>query len=209
MNCEETYDRLIEMENGSITGLELRQFTAHLDSCEVCQCTARSSAALREIKGQELSSVPAGLFDEVMQRTVRIAKPTGSRFWLGAGFGGALAASVVLVVMSLGLGTGTSPQPVDVIEFRVSTHESRDLNVAIDLERNLVGATITIVLTGGIEIDGFGSQREITWTRDLRAGVNKLTLPIRAINESGGQLLVRVDHENKRRSFQVELTLDT
>ena len=209
MNCEETYDRLVAMKNHALATLEQRQLTAHLVSCEVCQSTARSSVALQEIRDQELQSVPDGLFENVMRHTVRTAKPAGSRFWMGAGFGGALAASIMLVVMSFGFGTGASPVTADVIQFQVSIHESRDLNVAIDLERSLPGATITVVLTGGIEIDGFGSQRKITWTSDLQAGVNRLTLPIVAINEAGGQLLVTVNHENKQRTFQVKLTLDT
>jgi len=211
MNCEDTHDRLVAMKNASLAELEHRQLIAHLESCETCQHIARAAAGLQVIKDQEIATPAEGLFERIMQKAVQLAKGTsvGSKFWLGAGIGATLAASIVLAVMSFGPFSSPSQMPPDVAEFQVSLNQARDLNIAIDLERDLPGATVRLVLSGGVEVNGFGSRKEFSWIEDLEAGVNKLTLPIMAINDMGGQLLVQVDHENRRISFRVDLTVES
>jgi len=209
MNCEDTNDRLVQMKNDSLTEIERRQFSAHLESCETCQHTARAAAGLQILKDQENHTPVEGLFEMLMcnavQTEVRASRGTG--FWLGAG--SALAAGVLLAVMSFWLITAPAPSPVEITTYQVSLDGPRDINIAIELEREMPGATLRVVLSGGIELDGYGSRRELTWTADLTKGVNRLTLPIMAINAMGGQLLVQVEHENKRKSLRVELRVDT
>ena len=207
MNCEDTNDRLVQMKNDSLTEIERRQFSAHLESCETCQHTARAAAGLQILKDQENHTPVEGLFEMLMQNAVQpaVRASRGTGFWLGAG--SALAAGVLLTVMSFWL--ITAPSPVEITTYQVSLDGPRDINIAIDLEREMPGATLRVVLSGGIELDGYGSRRELTWTADLTKGVNRLTLPIMAINAMGGQLLVQVEHENKRKSLRVELRVDT
>ncbi len=209
MNCEDTNDRLVQMKNDSLTEIERRQFSAHLESCETCQHTARAAAGLQILKDQENHTPVEGLFEMLMQNAVQpaVRASRGTGFWLGAG--SALAAGVLLAVMSFWLITAPAPSPVEITTYQVSLDGPRDINIAIDLKRDMPGATLRVVLSGGIELDGYGSRRELTWTADLTKGVNRLTLPIMAINAMGGQLLVQVEHENKRKSLRVELRVDT
>ena len=209
MNCEDTNDRLVQMKNDSLTEIERRQFSAHLESCETCQHTARAAAGLQILKDQENHTPVEGLFEMLMQNAVQpaVRASRGTGFWLGAG--SALAAGVLLAVMSFWLITAPAPSPVEITTYQVSLDEPRDLNIAIDLKRDMPGATLRVVLSGGIELDGYGSRRELTWTADLTKGVNRLTLPIMAINAMGGQLLVQVEHENRRKTLRVELRVDT
>ncbi len=211
MNCEDTNDRLIAMMNDSLGELERRQFVAHLESCETCQHTARAAAGLEIIRSQENHTPAEGLFEAMMQHAVQPAKKAsrGTGFWLGAGVGGSLAAAILLAVMSVWLITEPAPSPAEMTTYQVSLDEPRDLNLAIDIERDMPGATLRVVLSGGIELDGYGSQRELTWTADLTKGVNRLTLPIMAITDMGGQLLVQVEHENRRKTLRVDLHVDT
>ncbi len=209
MNCEDTNDRLVQMKNDSLTEIERRQFSAHLESCETCQHTARAAAGLQILKDRENHTPVEGLFEMLMQNAVQpaVRASRGTGFWLGAG--SALAAGVLLAVMSFWLITAPAPSPVEITTYQVSLDEPRDLNIAIDLKRDMPGATLRVVLSGGIELDGYGSRRELTWTADLTKGVNRLTLPIMAINAMGGQLLVQVEHENRRKTLRVELRVDT
>lgn len=209
MKCEDTNDRLAAMRNDSLTELERRQFAAHLESCETCQHTARAAAGLQLLKDQENHTPVEGLFEMLMQNAVQpaVRASRGTGFWLGAG--SALAAGVFLTVMSFWLITAPAPSPVEITTYQVSLDGPRDINIAIDLEREMPGATLRVVLSGGIELDGYGSRRELTWTADLTKGVNRLTLPIMAIDAMGGQLLVQVEHENRRKTLRVELRVDT
>ncbi len=209
MKCEDTNDRLAAMRNDSLTELERRQFATHLESCETCQHTARAAAGLQILKDQENHTPVEGLFEMLMQNAVQpaVRASRGTGFWLGTG--SALAAGVLLTVMSFWLITTPAPSPVEITTYQVSLDGPRDINIAIDLEREMPGATLRVVLSGGIELDGYGSRRELTWTADLTKGVNRLTLPIMAIDAMGGQLLVQVEHENRRKTLRVELRVDT
>jgi len=86
--------------------------------------------------------------------------------------------------------------------------EARLMHVAIEADRPMQGATISILLSGDVQIDGFGDRRELSWTDDLDAGVNKLTLPLIAIGEDGGQMVVRLNHPDSEQLFVVQLRND-
>ena len=47
------------------------------------------------------------------------------------------------------------------------------------------------------------------WTEDLEAGVNKLSLPLLASGNGGGQMLVRLTHPDSEQIFVVQLKLDS
>jgi len=208
MDCEQTHDRLAAMNDDSLADDEQRALTSHLQACPECRLAAQGVAALQAVRMQPQASPPDELFDRIMHRTTTVSagrRPVLNRFWMGAGFGGALAASIMMAVMMSGLLPMTPQDTAEPSRLQVSLGVPREFNVAIDLERDLPDATITVVLSGDIEIDGYAGRKELSWTADLQAGVNKLTLPILATSENGGQLLVKVDHNNRQRRFTLKL----
>ena len=60
-----------------------------------------------------------------------------------------------------------------------------------------------------MEIDGAGGRREFNWTEDLDAGINKLSLPVLASGEGGGQMLVRLTHPDSEQIFVIDLRTDS
>ena len=77
------------------------------------------------------------------------------------------------------------------------------------LVRALPGAEISILLTGNVEVQGFGHRRELKWSDDLDAGVNQLSLPLVASGEGGGQMVVRLSHPDSEQLFVIDLPLDS
>ena len=211
MNCEIVADRLTALVNGALPEYEARACKAHLAGCEDCRDALQGVVALRRLAREERVAPPAGLFDriadEVTQPAVQ-ARP--QRFWLGAAFGGALAATLLAFAIALGVLVRPIALPQeDIARFSVATWESRPMDIAIDVDRPLAGATISIMLAGDVEVDGFGSLRELTWTDDLDAGVNRLTLPLRAIGDNVDQVVVRLSHPDSEQLFVVKLKLDS
>jgi hypothetical protein len=90
----------------------------------------------------------------------------------------------------------------------VAWNESRDLNVAIETEHALANATITVVLSGGVELAGYSGQRKLSWEADLTAGVNRLTLPIKATGITGGQVIVQLAHPDSEQVLVVGVKAD-
>ena len=122
---------------------------------------------------------------------------------------GAVAASLLAIVLMLGVFELPADQPQTVAEFYVSADEPRMMHVAIEVDQALPGAEISIMLTGNVEVQGFGSRRELNWNDDLDAGVNKLSLPLVASGEGGGQMVVRLSHPDSEQLFVIDLPLDS
>lgn len=211
MNCQEVLERVEMLVAHPLSETEKRSCEEHLNGCDECQSALRGTEALRLIRNQRDMAPPNGLFEKVLSQTTgpRHQPERRNRFWLGAGFGGAVAATIVAAFIMFGV-PGTSPtvQPL-AAEFMISMHETRDLNIAIDTGHPMLGATVSIILSGGVELAGYGNQRELTWTNDLAAGVNKLTLPLIALDQSGGQLIVKLDHGDSHQVYFVSLKLES
>jgi len=169
----------------------------------------RGAEALAELAARDTGTPPDGLFEAVVEKAVSQPAPTprDNRFWLGAGVG-AIAASLLAVALFIGW-TERGAQLDRLPEFVVSLEEPRQMNLAFETDRVLEGATITILLSGSVEIDGYGPQRELSWTENLEAGVNRLSLPIIASGFDGGQIVVRLEHPQSEQVFIVQLPVES
>jgi hypothetical protein len=208
MKCEDVIERLIEAGNteDEVTARKLAQ---HLEQCESCRDAIRGADAMRMLKNRPTLRAPEGFFRRTMAQVASQAQPaaSGSRFWTGAAVGGLLAASVVIALFSFGI-LNVQPDTVDVpAAVSMALGEQQDVSIAIDAERDLPNTMVSVKLSGGFEIVGFGEQKELTWSIDLEKGVNKLTLPLSAVGAAGGQLVVRLEHEGTQREFRVNLNI--
>ena len=210
MNCSDMAERIPALASDLLTGGEREACLAHVASCETCADALRGAEAMQYLRRRDAGAVPHGLFqrvlDEVSER--RENRLAGRGFWLGTAVGGAIAASLLAVVMMLGV----LVRPVDlapqVAEFYVSAEEPRIMHVAIETERALPGAEISVLLSGEVEIEGAGGRREFQWTEDLDAGINDLSLPLLANGNGGGQMLVRLRHPDSEQIFVIDLPID-
>lgn len=118
--------------------------------------------------------------------------------WAGAGLGGAVA-----TLLTLMLSRPVEPKP----DITLALNEIRDIEVLIDSERTLEDATIHIVATGSVALDGFDNEREIDWQTHLDRGNNMLSLPVVARSKGAGQLVAVVEHGGRTRRVTVNLTV--
>ena len=80
-------------------------------------------------------------------------------------------------------------------------------NLVFASAATLDSATLTVSLPDGIEIDGFPGQREITWQTSLNEGKNLLPLTLVALTPVGGELLARLEHEDRDRTFRLRVNV--
>jgi hypothetical protein len=100
-----------------------------------------------------------------------------------------------------------SPMATREPGITLALNEMRDIDVLIDSERALDGATIRIVATGSVVLDGFDNEREIGWQTHLAKGSNMLSLPVVARSTGAGQLVAVIEHEGRTRQVTVNLTV--
>lgn len=209
MNCSDVIEQLLDTEEDALSVLERSQLVAHLADCKSCQDALRAANALRMVRKKPIQSPPDGLFDRVMARATNAEIPDARRFqfWAGAAFGGLLAAGIAIAVVTLATLKAPISAPPEVPVVTMALGEQQEINIAIDAEQDLPGTTVNVVLSGDFEIAGFGKQRELSWTTDLEKGVNKLALPLLAVGDTDGHLIVRLEHEGTHRVFRVNLNL--
>ena len=207
MKCSLARSKLRAYAAGALGPAEHDELLTHVGGCHDCRLEMRGVEALAELRNREFDGVPEGLFDRVVERAVtRFPRQRSNNgFWKGAGFG-AIAASLVALAFALAL--LDRPDPASAAEFAVSLGEARQMDIAFETDRALAGATITILLSGSVEIDGYGTQRELSWSADLDAGVNRLSLPVMASGFEGGQMVVRLEHPLSEQVFVVRLPVD-
>jgi hypothetical protein len=123
--------------------------------------------------------------------------------WAGAALGGAVAAALTLVLLRTVDTAAVSPQP----QLALTLHEARNVDVLIDSERQLKGATIRIAASGSIALDGFEDEQQADWQADLERGSNLLSLPVVARAAGKGRLVAIVEYEGRTQRVAVELTV--
>jgi hypothetical protein len=121
--------------------------------------------------------------------------------WAGAALGGAVAAALMLVLVRT-VDTTESRQPL-----ALTLHEVRNVDVLIDSDRELKGATIRVAASGSIALDGFDDERQIDWQADLERGANLLSLPVVARAAGKGRLVAVIEHEGRTRQVAIDLSV--
>ena len=154
---------------------------------------ALARAVAQSRSGQRAASLPERLRSFV----------TRWETWAGAALGGAVAAALTLVLLRTVDTAEVSPQP----QLALTLHEARNVDVLIDSERDLKGATIRIAASGSIALDGFENERQADWQADLERGSNLLSLPVVARAAGKGRLVAIVEFEGRTQRVAVELTV--
>ena len=210
MKCMDIAERIPALASSLLPVDERDACLAHIAACEDCADALRGCEALQFLRRRDAGAAPEGLFQQTLDAISanREISKADRRFWLGTAVGGAVAASLLAVVMMLGV----LVRPVDVApqlaEFRLSEEEPRLMHIAIEADQALPGAEISILLSGNVEIEGTGGRQELSWTDDLGAGVNRLSIPLLATSGGGGQMVVILRHPDSEQMFVIDLPVD-
>ena len=209
MNCEDVIGKIRNTTEAGQADLDWHKAMEHIDGCEICRDALRGSEALYEFRKRNLATAPEGLFTRVVQDVVTNAEPgkSGYGFWHGTGFGAAVAASVIMAVIAFGVVQSPGSGATATHDVEIALNETRNVNIAIEAGRDFAEATVSVFLSGDVELAGFGSKKEISWNTSLVQGVNQLSLPIVATGLSGGTLLVRLDNDGAEKVFLVNLKI--
>jgi len=205
MRCEDAVETLRTV--GAQPNADMRAAMDHVATCGDCQSALRAIDALHALRDE--STPPIG--DAVIQLAVdralasRPEQRYRSGFWAGLASGVGVAAAVAALAVGIWVFGPGGKAPVAVPEVRVALNQRSDVTVTLESPEPLANAEVRIELRGGVELVGYAGQRELKWSTDLDRGINQLTLPVVAIDASGGQVLVEVTHGQKHRAFVVDI----
>jgi len=145
----------------------------------------------------------AGFYDRAVVRAVHKGSRRQRNRWMLAGFGSAIAAGLAIWVITAML--MTTPQLPDaeptIPGVTIAMEQEHTVRLVFASAEALDSATLTVSLPDGIELAGFPGQREITWETSLQEGRNLLPLTLIALTPAGGELLARLEHKDRNRTF--------
>jgi hypothetical protein len=159
------------------------------------------------LKDYPMPTADAGFYDQALLRATHEGSRRQRNRWLMTGFGAAIAATLAIwTVGGMLLSTPELPDPAAAIPgVTIALEEPRTVNLVFASETRLDAATLTVSLPEGVELQGFPGQREITWETNLKEGKNLLPLTLVAMSQAGGELLARLEHDDRDRTFRLRV----
>jgi hypothetical protein len=164
-------------------------------------------ALLDLLKDYPVPEADAGFYDRALVRAVHQGSRRQRKRWMLAGFGSAVAAGLAIWMISAVL--MTTPQLPDaepaIPGVTIAMEQEHTVRLVFSSAEALDSATLTVSLPDGIELAGFPGQREITWETSLEEGRNLLPLTLIALTPAGGELLARLEHKDRNRTFRLRV----
>jgi hypothetical protein len=159
------------------------------------------------LKEYPVPEAEAGFYDRALIRAVHKGSRRQRNRWMLAGFGSAIAAGLAIWVITAML--MTTPQLPDaeptIPGVTIAMQQEHTVRLVFSSAQALDSATLTVSLPDGIELAGFPGQREITWQTSLQEGKNLLPLTLIALTPSGGEVLARLEHKDRNRTFRLRV----
>lgn len=162
---------------------------------------------LELLKDYPMPAADAGFYDQALVRATHEGSRRQRNKWMLTGFGAAIAATIAawmiggMLLNDPQLPSADAPIP----GVTMALAEPRTVNLVFASTTALDTATLTVSLPDGIELEGFPGQREISWETSLREGKNLLPLKLVALTPAGGELLARLEHKDRDRTFRLRV----
>ncbi len=214
MSCTHINEKLDDYMDGALGVAEIASLDEHIESCDSCRQTVKSEQGLRELlKDYPVPAPDTTFFARALDKASHVSSLVNTKNqrnrWIMTGFGGAIAAGLVAwIIGGMLLQTPDLPDPAASIPgVTMALQEPRTVNLVFSSATELNDAVLTVNLPAGIEIEGFAGQQEITWVTTLQAGKNILPLRLIATTPHGGELLARLEHDNRDRTFRIRVNV--
>ena len=212
MNCSELDKHLDDHLDGDLDDATSTELVAHLAACADCRSRVDDAMQLQRLLtryGADTAPQPdEGFFDRALIRAAHQGGRKQRNRWIMTGFGGAIAAGLVMWMLGgMLLKSPDLPQPAGIPQVTMALEEPRTINLVFSSAEDLDGATLTVNLPDGLELAGFQGQSEVTWMTSLTKGKNVLPLKLIATMPRGGELLATLQHEDDDRTFRLQVTV--
>ena len=159
------------------------------------------------LKDYPMPQATTAFYDQALVRATHEGTRRQRNRWLMTGFGGALAAGLALWLIGGFFLTSPNLPATDpeIPGITMTLEEPRTVNLVFASATDLDSATLTVTLPDGIELAGFPGQREIAWQTSLKEGKNFLPLELIAVSPVSGEVLARLEHDDRDRTFRLRV----
>ncbi len=159
------------------------------------------------LKDYPMPEATTAFFDQALARATHEGTRRQRKRWVMTGFGSAVAAGLALWLIG-GFFLTTPVAPITepgIPGITMTLEEPRTINLVFASATALDSAMLTVTLPDGIELAGFPGQREVAWQTSLNEGKNLLPLKLVAVSPLGGEVLARLEHNDRGRTFRLRI----
>ena len=207
MNCEELTACIEDYCDGLLAPGNREAVEAHLAECSQCARRVRAEQRWRVLLREPAVAEPDPGFESRVLASVH-GGGDARRRWSTPALGAAMAACLVVGLFIgqwfLPLGSEEAASPETVVG-PVADDQVRTVRLAFESGKALENVTLTIELPPHAEIASFPGERRISWEVDLDKGDNLLSLPVRTLFPGDGELVARIRHGDRERTFRAPI----
>lgn len=211
MTCKLLTEQIDDYLEGELHDAQMGQLDLHVSECATCQQLVDGQRNLQKRLadyGEAMTPQPdAAFYDRAIARAAQAGSRQQRNRWVMTGFGGAVAAALMIWVVSGIFFTATDSGDPAIPGVTMALETPQTFNLVFASATPLLDASMTVVLPDGIEVEGFVGQREITWRTSLKEGSNVLPLTLIATSPIGGELLATLQHEDDNKIFRLQVTV--
>lgn len=207
MNCTQVYNMQHDFLDGNLSPMQQEGVQQHLNECDAC----RQQVVQLKTLLQTLRDVPApaprpGFEQRIFSVIAEDTKPAEAKHshWFAAGFGSALAAGLALWLVFTP-GSYQQPSDVGVISIQLIPDQPKNVSLVFNSPQDIQDATLTLQFSNEIELAGFPGKHHLQWQTALKKGSNRLSLPLVAKGNNGGNLLATITRNGQTRTFRVNI----
>lgn len=207
MNCQAAHRLFDDLLDAGLQPAAIQSLHRHLAACGACrQALDAEREFRRQLRALPVPAPSPGFAARALRRATAPRPAHGHRGFLAGALGGALAAGLVLWLGAVWLRPAAMVN--DLGGVALVRHEIRVVHLVVDAPQALADAQLRMRLPPGVQLAGFGEQRDIAWTTVLAPGANLLSLPLTAGDARGGELIAEISHGDGIKTYRLRLTVE-
>lgn len=214
MNCSEVQQRL-NTAQASDKLAEDKAMLNHLQGCESCKDYAEELRLTRLLATMPVPPASEGFADRALAQAWETAhgkeqrkQPNRMPAWAGLAASALLAAVLVTQWVSPTSTNGpanTGNAGFEQTLVQVAPNTTRPVQVRMVSKEALPNATITVRLSGDVQLDGYPGQQSLTWQAPIEVGNNQMALPVRLNSNNSGTIVIEVSAGGAKKQMQLSV----
>lgn len=164
---------------------------------------------LEALRGLPVQAPREGFEDRVLNNAlghlgpVRPVRRTGLALATAAG----IVVAVAVAVQLQHAPTAPAPEAPGTAQVAEVTKQPalRMVDVLLQSTHPLDNASLTVELDPNLALDNYPDVMSLSWQTDLKAGANKLSLPVRLLDGHAGNILVTLQHGDRRQQLEIHV----
>jgi anti-sigma factor RsiW len=196
--------------DGALDADARKAFMAHIQGCEDCRRRLDHAQDVHyALSRMPVEPMSEGFAERALKRAIEQNRDDNTRkhrHWFAAGFGGTLAAGVLLAMFAGPFAPMlTEKAPMNQISMNVS--EPRNLNVVFNVPEAMHDVELELELSDGLQLANRPGQQVFRWRTSLKQGKNRLPLSVKASRSGDAEVIARILKDGKQKEFRIHLNV--